>query len=328
LLGSTDSDTAMWAMFLHTSLLRHPWLAPTTPALVPADPARVGAYYAGEVTAMAVSPGGGRAVTGSANGLMRVWDLSNGNLEWAIESATGRAVRSLALLDYGSSALAGGDDGSLRIKNLVTGSQIAAATRHRQPVTSVVITSEETLALSGSSDGTLRLWGLPDLAERRVIRTGPVLCAAANSDGTVALTGGDDGGLNIWNLQTGARIITLRRHSGPIRALVMTGDEIHAVSVGEDGSLWQWALDGSRYRLLLDTKSGPLTSIAVTADTRRAVTGGLDGMVRVWDLAAEREIAHWRGDSAIVSCVLADVSPIAVVVGQKTGPPYRLELRN
>ncbi len=40
-------------------------------------------------------------MTGSADGRLRVWDMSTGSLEKLVGSATGKAVRSLAMFSYG-----------------------------------------------------------------------------------------------------------------------------------------------------------------------------------------------------------------------------------
>ena len=243
-------------------------------------------------------------------------------------AARGSAVRSLALFDYGGRVLAGSDDGTLRTQDLFSGVQVVPTRRHAGPVTSVM-TSQDT-AITGSTDGTLRLWTLPDLAEGPVLQTGPVLCAAADSNGMIAIIGDHNGNFKVWDLRTRARIVTLGGHSGPIRALALTQEDALAVTAGEDGNVRVWYLRGAfgpASGPVLATGHGPLTSIAVTPGASQAVTGGRDGAVRVWDLQAEREIAHFQGDSAIINCVLLDTRPIVLAVAQEDGRPYRLELR-
>ncbi|MCP5117114.1 MAG: hypothetical protein GY953_40330, partial [bacterium] len=63
-------------------------------------------------------------------------------------------------------------------------------------------------ALSGSTDKTLRLWGLESGAELRCFegRESEVRAVALSADGRRALSGSQDKTLRLWDLESGAEL--------------------------------------------------------------------------------------------------------------------------
>jgi hypothetical protein len=136
-----------------------------------------------------------------------------------------------------------------------------ALTGHTDRVGAVATGSVDgrSVAVTGSRDGTVRVWDLatgrsvgkpltgPNDSEVRAVATGSV-------DGrSVAVTGSQDGTVRVWDLATGRSV------GGPL-----TG---HAEAVGAVATA---VVDGRPF----------------------AVTGTRDGMVRMWDLATGRPPAH------------------------------------
>jgi WD40 repeat protein len=80
--------------------------------------------HTGEVFSVAVTPDGTRAVSGSSDGSVRVWDLATGR-ELAVLTGHTRQVFSVAVTPDKTLAVSGGEDGSVRIWHLPTGTEIA-----------------------------------------------------------------------------------------------------------------------------------------------------------------------------------------------------------
>ncbi len=78
-------------------------------------------------------------------------------------------------------------------------------TGHDDEVLSVAITADGTTAVSGSRDGTVRVWDLTTGREQAKFTGsdyGAVVSVAITADGTTAVSGGWDGMVRVWDLTT------------------------------------------------------------------------------------------------------------------------------
>lgn len=70
---------------------------------------------------MAITPDGGRAVSGSSDKTLRVWDLKSGQAVRTLNGHTG-SVNAVALTPDGLRAVLGSDDETVRVWDLESGS--------------------------------------------------------------------------------------------------------------------------------------------------------------------------------------------------------------
>ncbi|MEU9546216.1 WD40 repeat domain-containing protein [Streptomyces mirabilis] len=183
----------------------------------------------------------------------------------------------------------------------------------------------EPVAVTGGSDGTVRVW---DLATGRPIGSpltghdGPVYAVACTVlDGTpIAVTGNRDGTARIWDLATGRPIDSpLTRHWSSIAAVactVLDGTPI-AVTAGSDGAVVVWDLATRRQISTLEGHLGTEYTMACTVldGTPIAVIGSQDGTVGVWDLATGQQVGTFAGHDGpvyAVACTVLHGTPIAV----------------
>jgi WD40 repeat protein len=108
------------------------------------------------VLAVAVT-GDGRAVSASADGTLRVWDLGSGACHLTLQGHTGW-VRAVAVTGDGH-AVSASADGTLRVWDLGSGACPLTLQGHTGRVTAVAVTGDGR-AVSASADGTLRVWDL------------------------------------------------------------------------------------------------------------------------------------------------------------------------
>jgi hypothetical protein len=102
------------------------WLRPRFPSLTPpGGPLRqILVGHTGLVSAVAFLPHGSRALSGSQDNTLRLWDLTTGETLRTLEGHTG-SVSAVAVLADGSRALSGSWDGTLRLWDLTNGECLA-----------------------------------------------------------------------------------------------------------------------------------------------------------------------------------------------------------
>jgi WD40 repeat protein len=187
---------------------------------------------------------------------------------------------------------------------------------HRGLVKALAVTGDGRV-VSGSDDGTVKVW---DLASGQELRTlsghgGWVMAVAVTGDGRV-VSGSSDGTLKMWDLERGEELRTLSGHGGGFRALAVTGDG-RVVSGSEDGTVKLWDLTSGEEPRTLSGHDGGVWALAVTGDGR-VVSGSRDGTVTVWDLTSGQELRTLPGHGGGVSAV-AVTGDGRVVSGSEDG---------
>jgi WD40 repeat protein len=267
------------------------WLRPRLASLTrPGGPLRqilVGHSY--DVTAVAFLTDGRRALSGSADTTLRLWDLTSGECLRTLEGHP-RWVSAVALSAEGRRALSGSADGTLRLWDLATGKCLRALKGHTDWVRAVALSAEGQRALSGSQDNTLRLW---DLATGQTIRTleghtAGVNAVALSADGRRALSGSGDHTLRLWDLATGEGPRTLEGHSNEVRAVALSADGNRALSGSADWGLRLWDLATGESLRTLEGHTRSVNAVGLSADGSRALSGSYDNTLRLWDVGAGR----------------------------------------
>ena len=183
------------------------------------------------------------------------------------------------------------------------GNLIATLAGHAKGVRAVGITPDGELGMSGSADGTIRVWDLDDQVERFVIPVGhgEVWSLVVTPDGKSVVSGSDDGSIDVWDVASGS-LVRRWQGKGRWRAMAMTPDGARLLS-GSDGPamLWDFA---SGQSLGTIHPGGATTAIAMSGDARLMMIGGVYDFVSLWDLEANRGIAQWhQGNDSWVSSV-------------------------
>jgi WD40 repeat protein len=156
-----------------------------------------------EIGALVFSPDGRFLASGSSDRTARVWDLASGQ-QRALFRNTGW-VQGLAF-SPDSSALAVAAGRTVKVFPLDGSMEkvepSANLTGHRATVYSVVFTPDGKHLISGSKDGSVRIWDLGGGGASRAYRwkIGPVWAVAVAPDGMTAAAGGD-GDIVVWDLE-------------------------------------------------------------------------------------------------------------------------------
>jgi WD40 repeat protein len=197
-------------------------------------------------------------------------------------------------------------------------------------VTSVATKRDSRAALSGSSDGTIRVW---DLTSGRELHTligheGFVSSVAVSADGTLAISGSSDGTVKVWDLASGVEFRTLRAHTGWVSSVFLDDNGLLAVSVSDDQTVNVWDLTSGVKPGALRGHGGFVTALFRTLEGHLGVAGSSNGTVRIWDLTASHELLTLQNNTGSVTALCVTHDGRFILVGTRTGEIHVWDLNS
>ena len=176
---------------------------------------------------------------------------------------------------------------------------------HTLTVSSVAISNNGSLAVTGCHDGVVRVW---DLEKQKCIaalegHTDYVRSVAITTDGNTAISGANDNTVKLWDLKKQSCIATLEGHTDDVRSVAITTDGNTAISGADDNTVKLWDLKKQSCIATLEGHTGSVLSVAITTDGNTAISGANDKTVKLWDLKKQSCIATLEGHTGSVNSV-------------------------
>jgi WD40 repeat protein/tRNA A-37 threonylcarbamoyl transferase component Bud32 len=200
------------------------------------------------VLAVAFSPDGTCIASGSADGIVKVWDRQS-QREVLTLRGNAAAVKALAFSPDCRQLASGSADGDVRVWDLVSGDALLRWRGHEAAVTCLAYDPEgKHLVSTGSGESSL-------------------------------------GELKIWDAGKGAALASKTWHT-PLAAVEFSPDGRRLVTAGYDGNILAWdtaTLEPIGAFKQQNEKIVPWTSIAFSADGQWVAAGSPAGLMRVWN---------------------------------------------
>jgi cytochrome c len=238
--------------------------------------------HGGPVRALAISPDGLTAISGSFDSTAIRWSLAHNAAEQVLRFHSD-AVNAVAWLRDGRMATAGAD-GRIAIWTSGRPEPDAVLEGHTAPIVALAASSDGMTLASASWDHTVRLWPLAGGAPRVLEEhTQNVNGVAFSADGRAVVSVSYDQSVRIWPLSG----------SQPPTVVVMP-TPLNSVAVGADGEIAVGGADGKVYFIAGNgTRAGevqavprPVISIAISPDGAQVAAASIGGAVAVIDRKA------------------------------------------
>jgi len=283
--------------------------------------------HGGPVRALAISPDGQAAISGSFDSTAIRWSLKTNAAEQVLRFHAD-AVNAVVLLRDGRAATAGADgriaiwtsgnadpdavleghsapisalaasadgatlasaswDHTVRLWPLVGGAP-RVLEGHTQNVNGVAFAPDGHSLVSVSYDQSLRIWPLDGAPPNAVALPSPLNAVAIGSNGEI-VTGGADGKLYFLNA-AGTLASEVAAGPKPVISIAISPDDALVAAASIGGSV---AIVDRKTRALARTLVGPglpVWSVAFLPDSRTLLTGGADNIIRRWNAVTGESI--------------------------------------
>jgi WD40 repeat protein len=162
---------------------------------------------------------------------------------------------------------------------------------HTDSVWSVAVTPDGNKIISGSQDGTIKIWNLNSGNLEHTIEAHNDSVKTVCTDGLRIISGSRDKTIKIWNLKTGEIVRTLSGHLKAVNAIVLTRNSSKIISGSDDKTLKIWELrTGELLHTFVGNCSPVQTVTTVFAKNKEwIVYSPYNHILRVWNLETGEE---------------------------------------
>ncbi|CCA76249.1 related to WD40-repeat protein (notchless protein) [Serendipita indica DSM 11827] len=196
---------------------------------------------------------------------------------------------------------------------------------HRAIVETVAFSSDGLVIISGSRDGTLRLWnsetgrqiGLPFEGH-----TDQVNSVAFSPDSRHIVSCSNDKTVRLWDVETGDQVLPpLEGHTSWVNSVAFSPDACHVASGSHDCTVRLWnAEEGRQIGEPFAGHTGAVRSVAFSPNGLQILSGSEDCTMRLWDVDTGVQIGPvFRGHKAWIRSVAFSPDGSYIASGSHAG---------
>ena len=242
--------------------------------------------------------GDDRLVSGSDDGGLSVWDVSNGHRLHTLSPAHNKRVSELSSNQRGTQFASVSWDSFVRIWNVQNGRKETEIPSHPKPISSVAFHPDGFMLATGCWDGILRQWNVAT-GQRRAIMRGhlsSIKAVAYSADGRYIASCSIDGECRLWNSLAGSQVGLI---SARISSLYFSPNGSKLASAGSDGRVRVFSSTIGQCQMIIRNEAwGPVASLVIHPDGELLIAGYHSGSIRAFDIqngTMEQDFHYHKG---------------------------------
>jgi guanine nucleotide-binding protein subunit beta-2-like 1 protein len=194
---------------------------------------------------------------------------------------------------------------------------------HSHFISDLTLSQDSRYALTGSWDGTLRLWDLKKgvTSRRFVSHTKDVLAVAFSPDNRQIASGGRDKNLKIWNTVGECKFTVDQHHHTDWVSCVKFYQDVKTpiiVSASWDRTIKVWDAQTMSLRHTFVGHTAQINSLDMAPKTAYLASGGKDGTAIIWNFVEGKLLGQTEVDAPI-NCVLFAPKKYWLILGTDKG---------
>ncbi len=258
---------------------------------------------------VAFGPGMKWLASGSGDGQLIVWDMSNGRRLRTIQCPEG--ISSLAVSPDGSKLAVGYDKHGAAIWDPQSGKRIGKFPID-QSIDGIVFSPDGRLVLTVGANRHATVWHVASLkmAAAFVSHTGDVTCGAFSPNGNLVATADQTGAVVLWDPATGGVIQSIQAHATRATCVAFSPDgKTLATANGNRDStqvpvqIRLWDAQSGKMKLELKGHELSIWCLAFTPNGDRLMSGSEDKTIMVWDIRRGQLVMTLKGHTDDVRCL-------------------------
>jgi WD40 repeat protein/serine/threonine protein kinase len=235
-------------------------------------------------------------------------------------------VRALQVSEDGQTLVSGGQDNTVRIWHVPSGTLLKTCRGHDGSVRGVQLGRDARTVMSASHDQTVREWNVANYEELRALHgrefaghTDAVLAAGFSPDGGSIVTASRDRTARTWATSSGALQQEFSEGHGFLASRALFFDEGRSlVTAAVDNTTRLWNVATGTEVLRFD-RTGRAAAVAVCTKQPWLITGGHNKDVQVWDRTTGERRQQWLGHVAEVTALAVSIDESVLFSGDANG---------
>ncbi|QEH35131.1 WD domain, G-beta repeat [Aquisphaera giovannonii] len=288
---------------------------------------------AADVTAVAVTPDGGRAAATGRDRPVVVWQKGE-DQAWSMRSLPEHmptGSRCLAAAADGRTLAAGNVDGSVSLWDMASGERRASLAGGTEMVLSLAFSPDGRTLASAGGDTKVRIWDVASAGPRATLdlRGAPATSLSFGPDGRQLACGCEDGIVRVWGDvgRPDAAPLTFVASQQVVLAVAFSPDGRSLASASLCGrGIDVWNVPEQRSRGFLPTRGFSATCLGFTPDGLHLIAGEDDGTLGSWNALSLSRQAEFPAHSGWVKALAVAQGAPAVLTGGNDGYVRRWDL--